>query len=185
KYIFLVYNYQKSNKTDVFMTDFTLAIQQQCQIFSPFLANKVEISSDIFTLSKGKVSDFVQEILHTCELINQQSNLSYVEIYTQRLVQQFDTLKKVVDRCCQVESESAPHFKSKYRFAKNLHKLPASQQIIEYQKIHRALNEKLSWLFELNHQTVDVQKKLSIQTQIKETEYRIQKCLEKLAELND
>ncbi|MGX2970724.1 primosomal replication protein PriC, partial [Ursidibacter sp. B-7004-1] len=173
------------DKIDIFMTKFTLAIQQQCQIFSPFLEKKVEISSDVFILSKGVVSDFVQEIMKTCELINQQSNVFYVEFYTQRLVQQFDTLKNVVDRCHQAETDATPRFKSQYRFAKNVHKLPASQQLVEYQKIHRALNEKLSWLFELNHQTIDEQKKLSIQAQIKETEYRIHKCAEKLMELND
>ncbi|MGX2957437.1 primosomal replication protein PriC [Ursidibacter arcticus] len=167
------------------MTNFTLAIQQQCQIFAPFLEKKVEISSDIFTLSKGNVSDFVQEIMQTCELIKQQDRASYVEFYTQRLIQQFDTLKNVVDKHRQKETTPTLHFKSKYRFAKNVNKLPASQQLAEYQKIHRALNEKLSWLFELNHQTVDEQKKLSIQAQIKETEYRIRKCAEKLAELSD
>ncbi|MGX3067723.1 primosomal replication protein PriC [Ursidibacter arcticus] len=167
------------------MTNFTVAIQKQCQIFSPFLDKKVEISSDVFILSQGKVCDFVQEIMQTCELISQQNMAFYVEFYTQRLVQQFDTLKNVVDKHCQTEEIFIPRFKSKYRFAKNMNKLPAEKQLEEYQKILRALNDKLSWLVELGHQTRDEQRKDAIHTQIQETEYRRKKCIEKIRDIED
>ena len=165
------------------MIHFNQTIQRQCQIFTPFLDKKIEISSDVFIISKGKISDFVQEIKQTGELAIQQDNPFYVEYYTQRLIQQFDTLKNSIEKYQKREKEIFSRFKTRYQFAKNINKLPASKQPEEYRKILRALNEKLSWLIELSHQITDEQQKQSVQEQIKETEYRLRKCSEKISEL--
>lgn len=167
------------------MTNFTRAIQQQCGIFTPFLAREIEISSDLFVLNKGKVSDFLAELEQTSQLVSQQSQADYAEFYAQRLVQQFDLLKKAVEKLRQQPKSNLPTFKSNYRFAKNVKNLPACKRREEYQKALRALNEKISWLIEQSYQCETAQQKAVIQAQIQETEYRKQKCLAAIEEIGE
>lgn len=165
------------------MTNFTQAIQQQCVIFRPFLEKDIEISATLFRLSKGKVKDFLAELEQTSQFVSQQSQPDYVEFYAQRLVQQFDLLKKAVDKLQIQQKTTLPSFKSNYRFAKNLKNLPACQKREEYQKALRALNEKISWLIEQSYQAGSSSQKAAIEAQIQETEYRKQKCLLAIEEI--
>lgn len=158
------------------MTNFTQIIQKKCTLFTPYLTQKVQISSELFVRSEGKVSEFLQEIEQTSLLVASQSHPLYAEFYAKRLIEQFDLLKKVVEKSAK-KPKAAPSFKSNYRFAKNLAYLPACKQRVEYQKALRALNEKISWLIEQSHQSQSAEQTAWLQAQIQETEYRKQKCL--------
>ena len=159
------------------MQNFTQEVEKKCQVFLPFMNIQLEINSDLFILNKGKVADFVNEIKKTSDLIgkNQNTDSLFIGFYTQRLIQQFDLLKKMVDR--QTKNKQTTHFASGYKFAKNLEKLPACERLIEYQKILRALNEKISWLTEQYYSSQDEIQKQQLRQAIQETEYRKQKCL--------
>lgn len=164
------------------MTNFTQSLQAKLQLFTPFLDEKIEIHSTLFTLSVGKVANFLVEIEQTSSLITQQTDPKYVEIYAQKLVQQFDLLKSRIGKYQRNSSNALPTFKSNYRFAKNLANLPACKRREEYQKALRALNEKISWLIAQSYQCSAEQKKV-LEAQIQETEYRKQKCLKAIDEL--
>ena len=167
------------------MHNFTQAIMKQCEIFTPNLNRVVTISSDLFVLNQGKVADFIEEIKKTSDLIekNSRSSETYLNFYTQRLIQQFDLLKKATDKL-QLAQQMPSNFKSGYKFAKNLNKLTAEQRLEEYQKILRALNEKLSWLAEQCYACQDELKKQQLQLAIQETEYRKQKCVVEIQKLS-
>lgn len=165
------------------MTNFTKAILAKCAIFSSDLEKQVEISSNVFLLSKGTVSAFLNEIKQTCKQIEQHQNSSYLSFYTERLVKQFDYLKQAVDRLNRSASRTVPQYRSSYRFSRNLNRLPNHLKLEEFHKALRALNEKLSWLMEQNYQCHDEQMKQQYLKVIAETEYRKQKCLAAINEL--
>lgn len=167
------------------MQHFQQRIAQKCEIFRPLFHCAIHIQSPLFSIKQGKVQDFVEEIKQTSRLIeqNQTSSETYLNFYTQRLIQQFDLLKKTTDKL-QLAQQMPSNFKSGYKFAKNLNKLNAEQRLEEYQKILRALNEKLSWLVEQCYACQDGLKKQQLQLAIQETEYRKQKCVVEIQKLS-
>lgn len=163
---------------------FTHRIIQQCEIFRPFFEQQITISSEVFHRSTGTVAEFVAEMQHTAQLAAEQNEAERTQFFTQRLVRQFEALKKATDRL-RYRPKATPKFHSGYRFAKNIEQLPAYKQRAEYQKILRALNEKISWLMAQAQQAKSEAEQQEIYQQIQETEYRRQKCSEKIAEFND
>ncbi|MDO4698377.1 MAG: primosomal replication protein PriC [Pasteurellaceae bacterium] len=168
------------------MLSFTQALNAKLAIFSPYLNHSITVSSTLFCLSQGKVADFVAEIERTGELAAQQQDSLHVEFYSQRVVQQFDYLKKAIDKLEQTQKQTTPVvYRTSYRFAKSPHNLPPCKRLKEYQKALRALNDKLSWLIEQNYATQDPNHQRHFQLQIQETEYRKQKCLAAIHTLED
>lgn len=165
------------------MIAFTQAIKEKCKRFSPYLAQHIELSSSVFTISKGRVADFLSEIEKTGELASSQSQTAYVQFYTERLIRQFDLLQQAVGKLQKKTAQKQPVFKSNYKFAKNLANLPIHRRREEYQKALRALNEKMSWLIEQSQNTQDSAKQMALQIQIQETEYRKMKCIQAIEAL--
>lgn len=164
------------------MTNFSQAIKIQCELFTPFLEHHIEISSDIFILSKGRIADFVAEIEKNCEQLSKQSQPIYAEFYSQRLIRQFDLLRKQVAKLRQKTSHQRPVFKSNQSFAKNIANLPAYKRREEYQKALRALNDKISWLIEQSYNSTNIEQKHFFEGKIQETEYRKMKCIQAIEE---
>lgn len=164
------------------MIAFTQAIKEKCNGFSPYLAQNIEISSSVFRISKGRVADFLLEIEQTGEQASRQSQVVYVEFYTERLIRQFDLLQQAVGKL-QKKTEDQAVFKSNYKFAKNVANLPIHRRREEYQKALRALNEKMSWLIEQSQNTQDSAKQMALQIKIQETEYRKMKCIQAIEAL--
>lgn len=166
------------------MMHFVSQIQTKLAIFSAYAAQKITISSEIFTTTTGTVADFVREIEQTSRLVATQTDPIYLEFHSKRLIEQFDLLKKAVDKLQAKPQQTVPQFKSRYRFAKNIAKLPVYRQREEYQNALRALNEKISWLIEQLHCSTSAEQKAIFQSQIAETEFRKQKCINALEKLN-
>lgn len=162
------------------MTNFTKSILAQCVRFSPFSDQTVELPPSIFSRTKGTVAEFVAEIQHTCVVIEQEKALDYLAFYTDRLVKQFDSLKRAVDA---LHRSSQTSYRPTYQFARNVHQLPVEARLREYYKALRMLNEKLSWLMEQNYACIHPEQKQRYLFQIQETEYRKQKCLEAIQAL--
>lgn len=166
------------------MRMFTQALKEKCKVFTPYLNHKIEISSPIFSLSKGTVADFLLEMAQTGEQASQQSQQLYVAFYAERLVQQFDLLQQAVRKLQKKTVTQRPVFKSSYKFAKNIANLSASKRREEYQKALRALNEKMSWLIEQSQNNQDPDYHRLLQLQMQETEYRKMKCIKAIEELS-
>lgn len=165
------------------MLNFQDAIAEKLAFFSPYLNEEITISSDYFFISKGCVADFVREIEHNAQQAMQQDQVLYTQFYTQRLITQFECLKQAVDKIVLKKANHLPKFHSPYRFAKNVKNLPRCQQLDEYRKALRALSEKISWLIEQQYATQNLEQRMLFQQYIQETEYRKQKCLAAIAEL--
>nr|WP_269318008.1 primosomal replication protein PriC [[Haemophilus] ducreyi] len=59
--------------------------------------------------------------------------------------------------------------------------LPPVKRLAEYKKALRALNEKISWLIKMSYTNGNE----NIQQQMQETEFRKQKCLKAIDELEE
>ncbi|WP_373818195.1 primosomal replication protein PriC [Glaesserella sp.] len=164
------------------MTSFTAIIERNLDVFTPFLECHIEISHNLFSVKSEKVAFFVAEIKQTYRLLAQQTNSEYAEIYAQKLVKQFDGLKQAVDLLAK-SNRAKTDFRSGYHFSKNIHRLPPHKRLIEYNNALRALNEKISWLTEQSIRSEDEQEKRAYLSQMQETEYRKQKCLAAIDEL--
>lgn len=164
------------------MTNFVQALKEKCELFTPFLQQNIEISSDVFSLSKGCVADFVAEIEKNCEQLTKQSQPIYAEFYSQRLIRQFDLLRKQVFLLRRESTNQRPIFKPNQSFTKNLANLPAYKRREEYQKALRALNDKISWLIEQSHNSINIDQKRFFEGKIQETEYRKMKCIQAIEE---
>lgn len=163
------------------MTIFTQAITEKLAFFTPYLQQKVAISSELFQRNEGIIAEFVAEIQQTAQQLSQQTEESYSEFYAQKLIRQFDLLKRAAEQAVKNRQKSAS-FQSHYRFPKNVHNLPENRRLQEYKKALRILNEKLSWLTEQSYRSEGEQKAFYI-AQMQETEYRKQKCLRAIGEI--
>lgn len=163
------------------MQNFTYLLAEKLQPLSAFNELHIEANHKLFKLQKGKVAQFIQEIQQTGEVLNAQTNSYYADFYAQRLIQQFNLLKKLITQHSQTTNKP-PVFQSNYRFPKNIHNLSPEKRLLEYQKALRLLNEKLTWLMSQAQISDDEQRQYYI-TQITETEYRKQKCLRAIDKL--
>ncbi|MCT8639913.1 primosomal replication protein [Glaesserella parasuis] len=161
------------------MGNFTDTIIIKLNDFSPILSLQISIYSHCFKLTHGSVKEFIQEILETCSHIEQSTSPEITEVYTQRLIEQYDALQKSIH--LKDKKSDSPIF-SQYKFTKSIHTLSKKQKLHEYYKALRALNEKLSWLIEQNYHYPEYRHMLSIK--IQETENRKQKCLKAIEELS-
>ncbi|AUI65531.1 MULTISPECIES: primosomal replication protein PriC [Glaesserella] len=163
------------------MSTFTTQIQQKLMPFLAFSDQKITVSHPSFSLHQGYVKEFIQEILSLCEKIEAQTNSNMLIFQTQKLVEQFDSLKQAIET--QLNSaQDKKTFRSSYRFPKNIHQLPYEKRLEEYKKALRALNEKISWLIEQSQQANEADRAFYI-AQIEETEYRKKKCIEAIEDL--
>lgn len=163
------------------MLNFIAQLKQQLNHFSADLQREIHIESDHFIITQGSVARFIEEIEQTAALLASQTDSNYSEYYAQRLIQQFDTLKQAVEK--QKKSAKTPlSYRSSYRFPKNVHHLPIEKRLVEYKKALRALNEKLAWLSEQSFLATSSERANYVR-QIEETEYRKQKCLAAIEEL--
>lgn len=163
------------------MTDFLTHIRQKLQLFSHDLLLEIELSSPLFSLKRGKVVQFVEEMEAVAKLLMVQQQTTYVEYYAQRLIQQFDLLAQAVEKQKKLAKFSRP-YRSSYRFPRHIHHLPIEKRLIAYQTALRALNEKLAWLSEQSY-LAQTNERAKFVMQIEETEYRKQKCLAAIEEL--
>ncbi|OOR99352.1 primosomal replication protein N [Haemophilus paracuniculus] len=166
------------------MEPFLQQIEQQLAQFSPFLTQQAVVFGKIFSQEENKVSFFVEEIRQTAQQLRQQQNVDYAQFYADRLLKQFDALKKAISRLEKKHTER-PNFHSSYRFPRNVHSLPKEKRLVEYRKALRALNEKLGWLSEAIYGEQQEEQRALLQAQLAETEFRKQRCLVAIDELED
>ncbi|SUT86250.1 Primosomal replication protein N'' [Actinobacillus ureae] len=76
--------------------NFPILVQKQLDIFLPFYDYEVIISENIFSISKQKVSLFVQEIMQTANELNKQYSEDYANAYAAKLFQQYEALTQAV-----------------------------------------------------------------------------------------
>ena len=159
-------------------------IKQQLERFIHFSEQEVTVSNTFFSQKTQKVAFFVQEIKQTALLLSQQESDEYADIYAERLFRQFESLENATASLREKTSVKKEKFHSPFRFPPNIHTLSPHKRLIEYRKVLRALNEKISWLVEKNYFASE-QEKSSLQEQIAETEYRKQKCLKAIEDLEE
>lgn len=160
-------------------------IKQQLERFIPFSEQEVTVSNKFFSQKTQKVAFFVQEIEQTALLLSQQESDEYAYVYAERLFSQFESLENAMTSLKREKtSVKKEKFHSPFRFPRNIHTLSPHRRLIEYRKVLRALNEKISWLVEKNYFASE-QEKSSLQAQIAETEYRKQKCLKAIEDLEE
>jgi primosomal replication protein N'' len=166
------------------MHTFSLALQQKLQPFMPFFRLTLQIDHPCFRLKKGNVVQFVQEIQHTGDTLSQQTDATYAQYYAQQIVQQIDLLQKAIKQQKKAEKvqNSPKTFQFSVRFPKNLHNLPPKKRLKEYQKALRLLNEKITWLI-TQAQSSEGDARAAYLAQLRETEYRKQKCVNAIDEL--
>ncbi|WGE92000.1 primosomal replication protein PriC [Actinobacillus genomosp. 1] len=165
-------------------SNFSQLIQQKLEIFSPFTEKEVIVKGNIFSKKQQKVSDFVQEITDTAQLLAQQTNEDYADFYATKLLRQFDSLNQAVLILKKSDSSSKEVFVPSFSFSKNIHALPSARRLNEYRKALRALNEKISWLLEKSY-AANENEKIMWQQQVEETEYRKMKCLKAIEDLEE
>lgn len=153
---------------------FLPSFQKQLTQFEPYLQQKIVIRSAYFSTSHQTVAQFVAEIQQTATLLAHQQNSEYAEFYVDRLLKQFNRLQSAVSV---LQKPNSATFYSSFSFAKNVHSLPPNKRLQEYRKALRALNEKMSWLIE-QQLNAEGERRLQLQKQIEDTEYRKRKCLE-------
>ncbi|ANF61350.1 primosomal replication protein N [[Haemophilus] ducreyi] len=163
------------------MPNFVSQIQQELAIFLPYQEQLVTINSALFAKKTQKVTDFMQEIEATALLLHQQQTEEYLDVYSRKLFQQFEALYKVMIKLKVNNQTENMVFCSSFRFEKNIHALPPVKRLTEYKKALRALNEKISWLIKMSYTNGNE----NIQQQIQETEFRKQKCLKAIDELEE
>lgn len=166
------------------MEQFLQQIEQQLAQFSPFLTQQAVVFGKFFSQEENKVSFFVEEIRQTAQQLRQQQNVDYANFYADRLLKQFDALKKAIIHLQQSQTKRT-NFHSSYRFPRNVHSLPKERRLVEYQKALRALNEKLGWLSEAIYAEQREEQRAILQAQLAETEFRKLRCLAAIDELDD
>lgn len=164
------------------MQDFNQAFEKKISIFSLYHHLEIQPNSPLFSLKKGMVSQFIEELRQTSSLLTQQTDQLYADFYAQKLVRQFDLLNHLVQQQKSVQNKQVI-FRSSYRFPKNIHNLPPEKRLLEYQKALRLLNEKLTWLA-TQAQSCHPEQRATYIAQISETEYRKTKCLKAIDELD-
>lgn len=168
------------------MSSFLSSIQHQLSSFMPFASHKVRLDARFFGEDEMYVKDAIKVIELTASQLASQQNLHYAEIYSERLYQQFASLQQAISRLRHhTQTQSRAFFRSDIRIPKRLQHLPRAKQIPEYQKILRALNDKLSWLSERAYYAESTEEKAVIAQQIQETEARKQRCIARLDHLQD
>lgn len=164
------------------MQNFIQALEQKIHSFSQYHHLEIQINSSLFSLKKGSVSQFIQEIRQTGSLLSSQTDGAYADFYAQKLVRQFDLLNRTIQQQKSPQNKVSS-FRSNYRFPKNIHNLSPERRLQEYQKALRLLNEKLTWLTTQAQSCDEAQRAVYI-AQIHETEYRKMKCLKAIDELD-
>lgn len=160
---------------------FLAQIEQNLAELSSFSEQKITLNSSYFTQQSGLVSFFIAEIKKTAELLSNQEDIPYSEFYAEKLIKQFDALNRAIDKVQQ--KQEVVQFQSSFSFSPNIHTLSPNKRLQEYRKALRALNEKMSWLVEQNYNEENEALKLELQNQIVETEYRKQKCMKAIEDL--
>lgn len=155
-------------------------LNRHIEAFLPYSSTKITIKSSYFKRNEQPVSGFIQEIQETATIL-EQSSPEHAEIYAKKLLEQFDALKMAVAHM----PKQKPVFKSSVSLSPNIHRLPPEKRLGEYRKALRALNEKISWLTEQQLQTQLANEQRNLAEQIAETEYRKQKCLAAIEELEE
>lgn len=164
--------------------NFPTLVQKQLDTFLPFYDYEVIISENIFSISKQKVSFFVQEITQTANELNKQYSEDYANAYAAKLFHQYEALAQAVKTLKLTQSNDTLLFQSSFQFPKNIHSLAPTRRLNEYRKALRALNEKISWLVEKRYNASEADKVL-LERQIQETEYRKMKCLKAIEDLEE
>ncbi|MFA9500255.1 primosomal replication protein PriC [Mannheimia sp. E30BD] len=149
---------------------------------APFSENKINVSSTYFSKQSGLVKFFVAEIEKTAEQLLTQEDVPYSEFYAEKLIKQFDTLNSAINKA-QQQKKNTVQFQSSFQFSTNIHTLSPNKRLQEYRKALRALNEKMSWLMEQNYNDENEALKQELQNQILETEYRKDKCMKAIEDL--
>lgn len=165
------------------MNQFLEKIEQNLSQFIPFETEQAVVSGQFFTKNEASVSFFITEIRQTAVQLNQQTTLEYAEIYAKRLLDQIDALQKAVQKL--KKQGSTERFYSTYHFSRNVHSLPYKKRIQEYHKALRALNEKISWLLDKQFYAKNEAEVAYYQQQIQETEFRKQRCLTAIEDLDE
>lgn len=156
-------------------------IDQLLQPFLPYAEQQIRVRRLCFSRPEQTVGQFVNEIRQTLQQLNQAQNPHYAEIYAQKLLEQFDALHIQLPKLKQPK----PTFNSSYHFSGNIHRLPPAKRLVEYRQALRLLNEKISWLLEQQYQTQFDSENTDFSQLIAETEYRKQKCLNAIEELEE
>ncbi|MDH2998489.1 hypothetical protein A1D22_10800 [Pasteurellaceae bacterium LFhippo2] len=164
------------------MTQFSQQIFQQLEQFSPYMNLIIEIDTPSFKLQKGNVAAFVAEIHQTIEILGNLQQPELTAHFAHQLVNQFNSLQQAVEKQKKIANQT-PVFKSSYRFPKNIHNLPKEKRLVEYKKVLRALNEKISWLMEQSYRCENEADKQAYLGLIEETEFRKKKCLSEIEKL--
>lgn len=105
-------------------SDFPQVIQQKLTVFSPFLEQEVIVKGNLFSQNQKKVSDFIQEIIHTAQLLSQQTTEDYADFYATKLLRQFDALNHAVFMLEKADLSAREVFTTSFSFPKNIHALP-------------------------------------------------------------
>lgn len=155
-------------------------LNRHIEAFLPYSSIKITIKSHYFKRAEQPVSGFIQEIQETATLL-EQSSAEHAEIYAKKLLEQYETLKIAVTRI----PKQKPVFKASVSLSPHIHRLPPEKRLVEYRKALRALNEKISWLTEQQLQTQLANEQRNLADQLAETEYRKQKCLAAIEELEE
>lgn len=163
------------------MQAFLEKIEQLLTDFTPYLSEQAVIFGHYFPKSEERVRYFVDEIRKTAAQLNQQKDVDHAELYAKRLLDQIDALQKAI-KSIKPKSQYK-RFHSNYHFPKNVHTLPPEKRINEYRKALRALNDKLSWLFNKQYNAKNEKEQFFYQQQIQETEFRKLRCLKAIEEL--
>lgn len=166
------------------MKNFSQHIERLLKKFEPFLTRQAVVSGEYFTKDKALVSQFVEEIKQSVQLLQQQDSPEYAEVYAEKLLRQFDALNKAVALLSK-EKQRESAFRSAYHFPKNVHALSPEKRLIEYRKALRALNDKISWLVEKQLSASHHDEYQQLKYQIDETEYRKMRCLAAIEELEE
>lgn len=124
------------------------------------------------------------KIIHTAQLLSQQTTEDYADFYATKLLRQFDALNHAVFMLEKADLSAREVFTTSFSFPKNIHALPPARRLNEYRKALRALNEKISWLLEKSY-AANENEKIMWQQQVEETEYRKMKCQKAIEELEE
>lgn len=163
------------------MNAFLTKLNQQLFAFSDVREKTVTLYANCFSEKEETVDFFIEEIRATALRLEKEKNSEYANFYAETLIQQFDSLRKAVER---LRAHSHfERFQTHYQFAKNIHNLPEEKQLEEYHKIFRALEDKEIWIMEKLYQAqlyADDNAYHHWQGVMAETELRKKRCLEKI-----
>lgn len=156
-------------------------IERFLEPFLPYAEQQINLRRPCFSRPEQTVGQFTSEIRQTFEQLKRAQHPHYAEIYAQKLLEQFDALNAQLPKLKQPK----PSFNSSYHFSSNIHRLPPAKRLVEYRQALRLLNEKISWLLEQQYQTQFDRENADFSQLIAETEYRKQKCLNAIEELEE